>query len=124
MSYDEWKTASPPEYGEAEAPAVDTTWVPRPRPAMSPELTCSCGVKFSAPVQAVQKQDDGTALGFATHPACNSTRCWEVCLECDAPIADDGCCTRCGVSYSHEPCGSCKLRGYHARGCPESDGDD
>lgn len=49
----------------------------------SPILTCGCGETFTAPVEAVQemRDQDGVhfaTLGFATHAACNSTRCWAV----------------------------------------------
>lgn len=88
---------------------------------MSPTLLCSCGDWFSAPVQATQDQGDGTALGFTTHEACNSTRCWEIHVACGAPI-EGGCCTKCGVSFAHEPCEACGRRGLHWWSCPEADG--
>lgn len=61
----------------------------------SPELVCSCGARFVAPVQAVQEMRDPdghvfAVLGYASHnpaecpQAVNGTKCWTIWDEEDA----------------------------------------
>lgn len=41
-----------------------------------------------------------------------------LCDKCGMAIAEDGCCPKCGVDHSGDPCPGCGRRGYHKDGCP------
>lgn len=43
--------------------------------------------------------------------------------DCAGLLADDDCCTVCGVSHAN-PCPDCGARGYHLATCPEMADDD
>ena|SRR6185369_5987309 len=70
-------------------------------------------------------------------PSANMERLVAICREaeresvaedlprCDDPncrgvLDADGLCILCGVDHS-APCQACEARGFHVRGCPESD---